>query len=95
MTDFKPIKEILSNIVSDVDSNILIDTKYLKTLEHIFDEDYYTHIDRNTSLVFKQLKKFPKEEQEQWERWIKEYYTYIHIFIISISYFLLKKNLIG
>ena len=70
-------KEFLKNRFDNI-KHFINKTEYHEALKHIFDKDYYKYIDKDTSLVFKQLKKLPKEEQKIWEKWIEEYYKYLH-----------------
>ena len=95
MGDFFKIlkkKEINENdIFFLVNENVhIINEKYLEALKHIVDEDFFDYIDKDTSLIFKQLKKLPENQQKDWENWIKQYYRYIYNKVIIETKYLYK-----
>ena len=61
----------------------MIFLRFLEALKHIVDEDFFDYIDKDTSLIFKQLKKLPENQQKDWENWIKQYYRYIYNTVIE------------
>jgi predicted transcriptional regulator len=72
------IKVKLEDVELDItDTNQII--KYLNILRHITKEDFYTYIDKDTSAIFKQIRKMEEPGiRDKWEEWVNEYYKYIY-----------------
>jgi len=79
----KSLKKNNVNMVNTIKSilnrfPILKNQTYLNSLFTITDEKYYDSIDRQTSVVFKQISKMSEADQRQWDIWCREYYKYVY-----------------